>query len=99
MNRVPTLTLHAAIAAIILFFGVSRLPAQAQKPASPSDAQQSQKQAADEEEGNPFAPEAAPALPPGMTGSDVNDPRAKLTPGLYDAGEAAMGLKHLVLRV
>jgi hypothetical protein len=89
--------LHAAIAAIILFFGVSRLPAQAQKPASPSDAQQSQKQAADEEEGNPFAPEAAPALPPGMTGSDVNDPRAKLTPGLYDAGEAAMGLKHLVL--
>ena len=52
----------------------------------------------DEEEGNnPFAPEPAPALPPGMTGSDVNDPRAKLTPGLYDAGVAAMGLKHLLL--
>jgi hypothetical protein len=32
-----------------------------------------------------------------MTGSDVNDPRAKLSPGMYDAGEAAMGLKHLML--
>lgn len=41
--------------------------------------------------------ESAPALPAGMTGSDVNDPRAKLTPGLYDAGEAAFGLKHLQL--
>ena len=30
-----------------------------------------------------------------MTGSDVNDPRAKLTPGLYDAGETAMGIQHL----
>lgn len=41
--------------------------------------------------------EPAPKLPAGMTGSDVNDPRAKLTPGLFDAGEAAMGLKHLQL--
>jgi hypothetical protein len=32
-----------------------------------------------------------------MTGADVNDPRAKLGPGLYDAGEAAMGMKHLLL--
>ena len=32
-----------------------------------------------------------------MTGSDANDPRAKLTPGMYDAGEAAMGIKHLML--
>ena len=36
-------------------------------------------------------------LPPGMTGSDANDPRAKLTPGMYDAGEASMGMKHLLL--
>lgn len=42
-------------------------------------------------------PEPAPTLPAGMTGSDVNDPRAKLSPGLFDAGEAAMGIKHLVL--
>lgn len=38
-----------------------------------------------------------PKLPAGMTGSDVNDPRAKLKPGLFDAGEAAMGMKHLTL--
>jgi hypothetical protein len=42
-------------------------------------------------------PEPAPTLPPGMTGSNIDDPRAKLTPGLYDAGETAMGIKHLLL--
>ncbi|HEX8264256.1 MAG TPA: hypothetical protein VF596_02445 [Pyrinomonadaceae bacterium] len=42
-------------------------------------------------------PEPAPQLPAGMKGSDANDPRAKLSPGLYDAGEAAMGIKHLML--
>lgn len=41
--------------------------------------------------------EKAPPLPAGMTGSDANDPRAKLSPGLYDAGEAAVGIKHLTL--
>lgn len=46
---------------------------------------------------NPFAAEKAEPLPAGMTGSDVNDPRAKLTPGLYDAGEASMGIKHVLL--
>src|SRR5829696_5496973 len=46
---------------------------------------------------NPFAPEPAPTLPPGMTGSDANDPRTKLKAGFDDAGEAALGLKHLML--
>ena len=46
---------------------------------------------------NPFAPEAAGPLPAGMTGANVNDPRAKLTPGMYNAGETAMGLKHILL--
>jgi hypothetical protein len=32
-----------------------------------------------------------------MTGSDINDPRAKLTPGVFDAGETALGLKHVTL--
>jgi hypothetical protein len=32
-----------------------------------------------------------------MTGSDVNDPRAKLKAGMDDAGEAALGIKHLFL--
>lgn len=39
----------------------------------------------------------APPLPAGMTGSDATDPRTKLTPGMYDAGEAVMGMKHIVL--
>ena len=30
-----------------------------------------------------------------MTGSDTSDPRYTLKPGLYDAGEAAMGMKHV----
>jgi hypothetical protein len=76
-------------AAIVLLFGVSRMPAQ--EPPKPPPA------AEEDEDENPFAPEPAPALPAGMTGSDANDPRAKLTPGLYDAGEASMGIKHLML--
>jgi hypothetical protein len=109
MSRVVDVAFRMVVAAIFLCFGVSRLHAQAQTqtPATPP-AQQSadkdkdkdkgqDKQKDDEEEANPFAPEPAPALPPGMTGSDANDPRAKLTPGLYDAGEASMGMKHLLL--
>ncbi len=99
MNRVPSVVCYAAIAVLVLFLGVNRLHAQdptptpqAQAP-SPTPAAQD----AEEEDRNPFAPEPATALPPGMTGSDVNDPRAKLKPGLYNAGEAAMGMKHLTL--
>jgi hypothetical protein len=119
MNRLPSLALRVAMAALILCFGESRMHAQA--PATPPPAQTSatstpSQEAADadkdgkdkdgkdkdgkdkdEEENNPFAPEPAPSLPPGMTGSDANDPRAKLTPGLYDAGETSMGIKHLTL--
>jgi hypothetical protein len=46
-------------------------------------------------EDNPFAAPAATPLPPGMTGSTTNDPRVGLKPGLYDAGESAMGMEHL----
>jgi hypothetical protein len=48
-----------------------------------------------EEEEDPFAPQPAVPLPPGMTGSSTTDPRATLKPGLYDAGEAAMGMEHV----
>jgi hypothetical protein len=82
-----------AVAAIILCSGVSRM--QAQTPAAPPPAQEPGKMP--EPDDNPFAPKPAPPLPAGMTGSDVNDPRYKLTPGMYDAGEAAMGMKHLLL--
>jgi len=96
MNRGAGVLFRVIGTAIFLWFGVSRTEAQA--PATSSQAQKPAEKAGEgEEEGNPFAPEPAPPLPAGMTGSDVNDPRAKLTPGLYDAGEAYMGMKHLVL--
>jgi hypothetical protein len=46
---------------------------------------------------NPFAPEPAPPLPAGMTGSNPDDPRARLAPGMYDAAETSQGLKHVML--
>src|ERR1700726_248118 len=80
-------------------------PPPAQTPATPTFPQENadadkdgkDKDEKDDEDANPFAPEPAPTLPAGMTGSDANDPRAKLTPGLYDAGETSMGIKHLLL--
>jgi hypothetical protein len=89
------------MAAMILFPGVNRMRAQDQTP-SPTPAAQTPSptpaaQEPEEEDKNPFAVEPAPPLPPGMTGSDTNDPRGKLAPGLYNAGEAAMGIKHLQL--
>jgi hypothetical protein len=42
-------------------------------------------------------PTPAPTLPPGMIGSNTADPRANLSPGLYDAGEKALGIRHLLL--
>jgi len=106
MNRLPSLTLCVALLALISCFAVNRTQAQAatpnqeqaQKPATPpSDKNAAETKKAEDENQDPFAPEAAPALPPGMSGSDANDPRAKLSPGLYDAGEAAMGIEHLYL--
>jgi len=110
MNRVPSVAFRVALAAILLFFGMSRM--KAQEPASAPTKQGPAKQEAPkeepakpdatkeekgEDEENPFAPEPAAPLPAGMTGSDVNDSRFKLTPGMYDAGEASMGIKHLLL--
>ena len=89
MNRVSAFRVVGT--AIALFFGVSRM--QGQQPPKPPPAAEAE----EDEDENPFAPEPAPTLPAGMTGSDANDPRAKLTPGLYDAGEASMGIKHLTL--
>src|SRR5687767_5821237 len=43
-------------------------------------------------------PDGAPRpLPPGMTGSNANDPRSKLSAGMTDAGETAKGMKHVLL--
>lgn len=104
MNRVSRLFLCVAAAALLYCVGINGAQAQeqpanqpeAQKPENAPAAQQNTKNKEDDE-GDLFAPQPAPPLPPGMTGSDPNDPRAKLAPGLYDAGEASMGLKHLLL--
>ena len=91
MNRKYSVALLVLIASLALCFYLSN-GTQAQNP-SPSPTPESKTR----EPENPFAPETAPALPPGMTGSDTSDPRASLTPGMYDAGEAAVGIKHLLL--
>jgi hypothetical protein len=97
MNRVRSVAFHLALAGIFLCFSVSAIKAQA--PTPPAQAQPPEKtpEKASGDDENPFAPQPAPVLPPGMTGSDANDPRYKLTPGMYDAGEASMGMKHLLL--
>ena len=112
MNQVSSVAFRVAVAAMFLCSGVSRIGAQepaAAAPAQGAPKQDSSKQDAakpgttknekgDEEENeNPFAPQPAQPLPAGMTGSDVSDPRFKLTPGMYDAGETSMGMKHLQL--
>jgi hypothetical protein len=112
MNRVSTLCFFVIGAVLMLCLVLSPSWAQAPSPAAPAQQDQAQKPAAapsdndadkkdadkdDDDDKNVFAPEPAPALPPGMSGSNVNDERAKLKPGLYDAGEASMGIKHLEL--
>jgi hypothetical protein len=93
LHRVTFRLAGVALAAVVLCSGVSRAYAQASAPAAAAPAPAK----ANEEEANPFAPVPAPALPAGMTGSDANDPRYKLTAGLYNAGETSMGMKHLLL--
>jgi hypothetical protein len=99
MNRVHTIAFRLLIGALVLC-SCFAATTQAQTP-SPSPAQDSKKapdtNPSNQDEGNPFAPEAAPPLPAGMTGSDANDPRARLTPGMYDAGETSLGIKHVML--
>jgi hypothetical protein len=94
MNRVHSVALRLAVSAIVLCSGVSAMRAQTPAPPTPAP---SPTQAPEEEEKDPFAVEPAAPLPAGMTGSDANDPRFKLTPGLYDAGESSKGLQHLLL--
>jgi hypothetical protein len=97
MSRVHTIAFRLVVGSFLLgslFAG--RMQAQtpsSQESTKAADAKSDQKKAEDD----PFAPEPAPPLPAGMTGSDANDPRAKLKPGWYDAGEISKGLMHLLL--
>jgi len=96
MNRLQTMALRLILASLVLSCFVGQMHAQtpsSQESKKPADTKSDTKKA----EEDPFAPEPAPPLPDRMTGSDANDPRAKLTPGMYNAGEASMGLKHVQL--
>jgi hypothetical protein len=108
MNRVHRIAFRVAgiaLTAILLSSAVSAMQAKTPAPLAPAAQSaapqasdpQSSAQGQDDDDRNPFAPEPAAPLPAGMTGSDPTDPRAKLTPGLYDAGETSMGMKHLLL--
>jgi hypothetical protein len=97
MNRPSGIALRLACAAFMLCSGVNRMLAQAPATAPPTQEPAKEPEKEPEEERNPFAPVPAPPLPAGMTGSDINDPRYKLAPGVYDAGEVSMGIKHLLL--
>jgi hypothetical protein len=92
MNRTQALAFRLVVAAFMLaIWNSSVVSLRAQAPAAPA----AKPAAPAEEEEDPFAPQPPTPLPPGMTGSTTNDPRVGLKPGLYDAGEAAMGMEHL----
>jgi hypothetical protein len=97
MNRVHTLAFRFLAGSFLLLSSLAGwMPAQtppSQEPTKATDAKPEQKKA-DED---PLAPAPASALPAGMNGSDTKDPRFKLAPGMYDAGEASKGIKHLLL--
>src|SRR5919199_3494735 len=99
MNRVRTVAFRLLTASLVLCSCfAARTLAQTTSPSpQPSPTPTPESKAANQGDGNPFAPQPAPPLPAGMTGSNVNDPRAKLSPGMYDAGETAIGLKHIML--
>jgi len=87
MNRVHTIAFRLLLTSLVLCGCLSMTVAQTPSPSPTPSAPPA----------NPFAPQPAQPLPAGMTGSDANDPRAKLSPGMYDAGETSMGLKHITL--
>ena len=75
-----------AVTFALALFNTTIVSLKAQAPAA--------KPAAPAEE-DPMTPQPPPPLPTGMTGSTLDDPRVGLKAGLYDAGEAAMGLEHV----
>jgi hypothetical protein len=95
MNRINRIAFRVLVASLVLgcYFAART---QAQAP-SPSPTKSPETKPATQQGVDPFAPEPAPPLPAGLTGSDAADARAKLTPGLYNAGETALGIKHLLL--
>src|SRR5437868_5167136 len=98
MSRVHTIAFRLLVGSLLSgFFFVGQM--QAQTPSSqdskkPTNAKPDQNKGEKAEEDS-FAPEPAPPLPAGMTGSDAKDPRAKPTHRMYEAGELSLGQKQL----
>ena len=102
-NRAAIRYILTPVAAIALLYPACAL---AQQPATPAPSTQSPAEKSPDakaaakptptDEMNEFAPKPAPPLPPGMTGSDTKDPRYTLKAGMYNAGQAAMGMKHVL---
>ncbi|MEP6925252.1 MAG: hypothetical protein ABI954_12365, partial [Pyrinomonadaceae bacterium] len=99
MNRRHIIALRLLTTSLILCscFAAKTLAQTTTPSPSPEPMKTPESKPANQDSGNPFALQSAPPLPAGMTGSDANDPRSKLLPGMYDAGVAAMGMKHLLL--
>jgi hypothetical protein len=99
MNQIQTAAFRLLVISLLLWLCFpGELQAQTPPTQEPTKAASpEQKPDSKKAEEDPFAPEKAPPLPAGMTGSDANDPRFKLKPGLYDAGEIAKGLKLIQL--
>ena len=96
--RLARLPFTAAVLLSGLLTTAPSLSAQTPSPKSPITQPPDAKAAAKPtptDELDEFAPKPAPPLPPGMTGSNTNDPRYTLKAGLYDAGEVAMGMQHI----
>ena len=95
MNRLHAITFRLLTVSVVwCAFITAAVFAQT---ASPSPAKTTDSKSANQDGENPFGLEYAKPLPAGMKGSNANDPRAKLKPGMYDAGEAAFGIKHITL--
>ena len=99
MNRVRTTARLLLIASLVLCssFAAKTLAQTTSPSPSPAPMKTPESKPADQDGENPFAIEPAPPLPAGMTGSDPGDPRSRLSPGMYGAGEAAMGMRHVML--
>lgn len=99
MSRVHIIAFRLLTASLVLCSCfAARTLAQTSRPSpQPSPKETPESKPANQDGGNPFALESAPPLPAGMTGSDTGDPRSRLSPGMYDAGQAAMGMRHLML--
>jgi hypothetical protein len=98
MNRVHPFAFRLLTASLILCscLAATTLAQTASPSPQPSPAKSPASKADGQDGGGASGLETAPPLPAGMKGSDADDPRAKLSPGLYDAGEAASGIKHVL---